>query len=614
MKNLRPRRRRYSVLAAAALLVPLSSQALPLEFERLGIKGSFDTTISLGTSIRAEDPDPSLYGITNGGTARSVNDDDGNLNYSQWDAISFAAKATHEVDLRKGNFGLFSRFTYFYDGAATNEESLGPGARDRLVKSVQLLDFVAAGIFEVGDRELWLRAGKQVVNWGESTFIGNSINSINPIDVAKLRTPGSEIKEALIASPMLWSSFGVTDSISAEAFWLLSFDEVRIDPRNAYFSTNDFISDDGDKVYVAFGRRRDQHFPFAAPTGANAGTAQVWVPRWFSRGADSNPRQQYGVAFRYLAEALNNTEFGLFYEQYHNRAPLVSTIRGGTTNAASTSALCRESAVTGCRGEYFAEFPGKVNLYGLSYNTNAPLGIAVQGEYSFRPNQPVQYAPVELLLATLGLANNLTGTGAGQAAAVPLGTRIDGYGRVQMHQFQTTLTKAFGPALGAEQFVLVGEAGANYLDLPEGRLFSGPNTSLPAPGSANAANGSFQTQGGYASRFSWGYRAAARMDFENAIGGASVSPRLSISHDVGGVGPNFNRGAKAATVGLAFNYLLRWQADFAYTNFFGGRPYAGTDTTAVTNPDGSTQPLNYASTSNPLKDRDFISMSVSYAF
>ena len=74
--------------------------------------------------------------------------------------------------------------------------------------------------------------------------------------------------------------------------------------------------------------------------------------------------------------------------------------------------------------------------------------------------------------------------------------------------------------------------------------------------------------------------------------------------------PTFNQGVKALTLGLGANYRQNWQADIAYTAFFGGRTYSGTDPGTV--PAG--QSANYASSANPLKDRDFISVSISYAF
>ena len=108
------------------------------------------------------------------------------------------------------------------------------------------------------------------------------------------------------------------------------------------------------------------------------------------------------------------------------------------------------------------------------------------------------------------------------------------------------------------------------------------------------------------------------------IGAVQISPRLVLAHDVTGVGPNFNQGTKAATLGFAFNYLQRYQADIGYTSFFGGRTYAGTDTTppgtvlnAMTGaraPGDSTQSASYATSANPNQDRDFLAVSVSYAF
>ena len=605
-----PRVTRALRQGAAGILLALPLTATAIQFEYEGFEGSLDTTVSAGVSLRMADRDAGSFGISNGGLGRSVNDDDGNLNYDQGDVISAALKATHDLEMKRDDYGLFTRVTYFYDFEANNADFLGPKARDRIGSDLEMLDFFFYGSFDLGERRLSARVGSQVVNWGESTFIGNSINSVNPVDVAKLRTPGSEVKEALIPSPMLWLSMDLTETLRAEALWITDFDETEIDPRGAFFSGNDFISDDGDKVFTGLGRGNDQHFP----------TTSAWLPR-DPDGETRRDREQYGAALRYFAEWMNNTEVGLFYLRYHNRTPIVSAIRGGGTVAANeaTAPRCSDSAVMGCRATYFQEFPESINLWGLSFNTSAPLGLAVQGEYSFRENQPIQRAAVEVLLASLGAANNVTGTAAGVAAAVPLGTKIVGFERVKMHQFQVTTTKAFGPTLGAEQFVVLGEVGVTHLELPPGVLFAGPGTALPAPGSANAGGGSFQSSNlradgrpfGYATKSSSGYRAVARMDFENVIGAAQISPRLILAHDVDGVGPNFNKGAKAVGVGFGVNYLQRWQGDLSYTNFFGGREFAGEDVTA---PADASQPQNFRTNANAAQDRDFLSLSVSYAF
>lgn len=117
------------------------------------------------------------------------------------------------------------------------------------------------------------------------------------------------------------------------------------------------------------------------------------------------------------------------------------------------------------------------------------------------------------------------------------------------------------------------------------------------------------------SRSSWGYRVLGRMDFPNAFAGATVSPRIGFAHDVNGSGPTFNEGVKALTLGVGFNYRQNWQADIAYTTYFGGRKYGGSDplaTPAANFPPG--QVPEYASGSNPLADRDFLAVSLSYSF
>ena len=197
-----------------------------------------------------------------------------------------------------------------------------------------------------------------------------------------------------------------------------------------------------------------------------------------------------------------------------------------------------------------------------------------------------------------------------------------------------TLTKAFGPTLGAQQFVMLGEVGVTHLDFDSSQRYAAPGTSLPSCGFASAgtlaavANGSCQEQvgGGYASKDSWGYRLVNRFDFENVIGAVQMSPRLVLSHDVNGNGPNFTEKTKGVSLGLGFNYLQRWQADLSYTAFIGGRTYAGTDpvppgvdinpdpNVTTLSPGDTSQSASFATSANPNKDRDFLALSVSYAF
>jgi len=620
-------------LAAASVLVafaaPTSVHAFEIKNQAGEVIGSFDTTISLGASWRAQGRDPALVGITNGGTSRDINSDDGNLNYDKNKLFSNPLKVTLDLGLKRDNYGFFGRGTYFYDFAYQDQTvspvtGYGPTGKDRMGSDAELLDAFVYGSFRsFGERTLNARLGNQVVSWGESTFIPNGINVINGVDVAKLRAPGSELKEALRPTPMVWASQGLTDRLTIEGFYSLKWRETRIDPRGTFFSTTDALSPDGDRVFVGSGRRVDQHFAPGTFIPGVAQSAAVWAPR--SQDREPGDSGEYGLTLRTLVPEWNNTELGLHYVNYHSRTPFLSGFRGGATVAASAGiggcltpnfgflltggavgALCTAPAT------YFADYPENIRLFGLSFNTAGPWGIALQGEYSYRPNQPVQLSGIEVILAAGGLANNITGATV-PAASVPIGTEITGYRRVQMHQTQLTATKAFGPTFGAEQLAVVGEVGYTYLNLPSGLQFAGPGVVLPAVGSSTATtSGSTQPgMAGYATTGSWGYRLLGRLDYPDVIAGGTLSPRIGFSHDVHGVSPTFNQGTKAATFGLTYNLKQKWAADLAYTTYWGGRTYSGTDTPALV-PAG--QSPSYATSANPLKDRDFLSLSVSYAF
>ena len=624
--------------AALALALAPAAPALAMQFE-LGsdVKMNLDTTISYGMSFRSTARDPSLIGIANGGTSRSVNEDDGDLNWDKNKAFANVVKATSELELKWRNFGFFGRGYALYDFDLHDSNKLGPIGRDRLGQDVVGLDGFVYGSFDPAGHTIRVRAGSQVISWGESTFIPNGINVVNAVDVAKLRVPGAELKEGLIPTMGLWGSVELTKAAAIEGYYLTNWDKTKLDPRGSYFSNNDTISDDADRAIVTFGRRKDPHFPLSnpiPPTTPGAGpvaaalygpfdpAASVWAPRT----PDHNPSDngQWGVAFRYLAHDFNNTEFGFYAMNYHSHTPFFSS----KTGTPSTSSSTLTSIVTGGplnaaqngTATYFAEYPEDIKLYGVSFNSAGPYGIALQGEYAYRPSQPVQLSTAELILATLGLPNTITGftqipglpAGATGAALTPPNTYLQGYRRLRMSTAQVTATKSLPTVAGADQLVMVGEVGINYFHaLPTNLKFNGPAAYLPATqfGATLTSGGSMQTEG-FTTTMSWGYRLAARLEYANALMGGSITPRAAWSHDVKGVGPTFNEDAKSASVGVSWDYQRKWLVDLQYTSYFGGRQYCGTDVSGVP----PTQPASFCSSANPLKDRDFYSFSVSYSF
>lgn len=626
---------------ATVLACATSAQAFQFKAEN-GITGSFDTTISYGVSVRAQAPDAALIGISQGGTARSVNEDDGNRNYKKNDTFANVLKATHDFDVKWNNWGLFARGTYFIDFKNEKNSNLGPQGRERIGRDARMLDAFISGSFQPFDKNLRMRLGSQVVSWGESTFIPNGINVINPVDISKLRIPGSELKEAFIPSRMLWLSQEVTDKMSVEGWVLANHDKIKLDPRGSYFSNNDFASDDGWSVIVGFGRRHDFNgrgpgnpipptTPGAGPVAAALygpfdPAASVWAPRSSDRNVSD--KGQYGVAFRYLSD-WNNTEFGLYYMNYHSRIPLFSGIKGTPTSVLTGGPLAAATGQTGT-ATYFAEYPENIRLIGLSFNTQGPWGVAIQGEYSYRPNNPLQIATPELLLAALGAPNLITGftqipgqpVGATASALVPNGTYLQGYRNIKTSQLQVTGTKAFPNVFKADQAVIVGELGyTKYHDLPSDLKFNGPAVFLPATALGALASGAGSVQEtGFATTNSYGYRLVGRLDYTGGPFGTNWSPRLAWAHDIKGTSATFNEGVKSLNVGVNFEYQKKMTLDLSFTQYGGGRTYCGTDNTTQAGTSGAllaqvaVQGASYCSSANPIKDRDFYSVVFTYSF
>jgi hypothetical protein len=357
-----------------------------------------------------------------------------------------------------------------------------------------------------------------------------------------------------------------------------------LDPRGTFFSTDDFAVDDGKIAYTGFGRRNDSHG--AAGVYPTSLDGQLYVPRGSTR---EEKGFQYAVALHYLVPHAN-AEISFYHADYHSRTPYVSGVRGGLTTASTvsgnlspaevaalndagipaaaigdpacavvdvptfdglnttaniarltpivggiapatmlsarnaTNAACGTAA--GHAGTAFVEYPKHIKLWGIGARAGFAGGVTLQGEYSYRGNQPMQLPSAELLLAVAGAGNQLTGTAPGVASSVAYGTEVSGFRRVAMHQAQATVTKTFGPVWRASQVVAIAEVGYTHLDLPDDVKFAGPGCHLPQPGSdASSAYNSTST-GCFATRNSWGYRLASRVDFDNVIDGGTVSPML----------------------------------------------------------------------------------------
>lgn len=606
----------YTRIALGVLTATSAVMAQALQFQPGDVDVTFTTQITLGGSWRAGDPDKDLIAGPNieGNTEFSRNasssvTDDGNANYEKGDLFSLIASVRHDLAVEYENVGAFARARYWYDYALAEKDvphgnSLNNYAQDEPLEDdqfsdlaqahgIELMDAYVYGSWELGAMPLDLRVGRQVLSWGESTFIQNSVNIINPVDVSALRRPGAELKDALLPVGMFYGSLGLTPNFTVEAFVQYEWEQVQLEGCGTYFSSADVAAEGCNKLtlYSSSNRQSDQDAVATGPFTTG------FIPTGYLQRApddEASDSGQRGLALRYFAESLNSTEFGLYYVKYHSRTPVFSVITRD------------EAADAG--PYYYFDYPEGIEVYGTSFNTTL-AGWAVSGELSYRPNMPTSINTTDLLQPLVS-GSAVWSPMASTIQSAADGTQILGYQELEFTQLQFTFVKFFDRILGASRLSFVSEIGFDWIgslpDVEEGGVrferspafgtsFEG-TINVPVLGATQCAgtpniNASNCTSDGYLSDFSWGYRMRGVLEYPNAFAGVTLKPGLAWSHDVEGwaPSPNFNEGSKALSLSLDAEYLSNYTASVSYTNFDGGD-------------------------FNPLRDRDFYSLSVGVSF
>jgi hypothetical protein len=370
--------------------------AAAVEFEVGELRGSVDTTVSAGFSMRVQDRDCRMIWVNNGGcqeTQGFTNFDDGDLNYDVWDVFANTYKATVDVELAWRNYGGFLRGSVFYDLATMATDTARTDlARESLYTSsafrsgvvgmgYQLLDAYAYGNWEVAGRPVELRAGNMLLNWGESLFF-QGINVTNAVDLNRLRAPGSLVREALLPAPMVRVSAELFRNFSIEAYYQAYWNRVELDPTGSYFSFNDLTGRGAEGFFLdqdpgSSGMKPEELFTtslggeqlagygiptepvttvITVPTGQGAAydafitglnasgffpSTITYVDAFFPMGfpqlsdRDARKQGQWGVALRYFAEAIR-TEFGAYYIRFHSKQPSLGFVAEPSDLVATT--------------------------------------------------------------------------------------------------------------------------------------------------------------------------------------------------------------------------------------------------------------------------------------
>lgn len=590
--------RRRGRVALAVLLAGAGAceRAHAAEFEvgdvRLTIKG----TISAGTAIRTESPDPSLVPATNGaaagvaGTAAAGRgQDDGNLNFRRGDAVSTVAKTLIDAEARYDNVGAFVRAIAWRDFALADGDrpwgnlpnGLTPGvplaeSSNRVYgrfTGAALLDANIFGTFDVTERPLFVRTGYQLLPWGVPALIGGGVSALNPSNIPAARRPGALAEESKIPFPAVFARFGLTGSLAVETFYQFAFVRSEIDACGTFFSVSDSTADRCDKVMLGAGLNDRQ----SIATGNFARRAVD--------GSVSNAGQ-FGVGLTYQFEI---AQVGAYFAQYHSRAPFVGGIRSGRADPPFIA-----GDPDGLNPQYFQQYPEDIRLF--AFNVVArPLGITLFGELTHRLNQPLQFNSIDLINAFVSTtaATQLRA----DVDAVPLGGVFPAYERYATTDIQFGASRPLKGILGAATSIVGGEIGVKYVhDLPDPAVRRYGRSEVFGAGPVNGVCGATATalacsSNGFISAFAWGARARVALSYPNLLPNVEFIPSAIFGYDIKGWSYDsaFNEGRNFAVVSLRAEYRKRYAAEISYAPVWGGAY-------------------------NNVRDRDFVALSVSAKF
>lgn len=627
---LMPAKAGFALAGVLPLLVAAPAQAVEFSFADNEVSGSLDTTLSYGQLWRVQ------------GQSRSnddVNVNDGNRNFDTGLA-SEVFKITSDLEMNYQNYGLFVRGTAFYDTQimdkrndfysgdraaqpsqnTPNDDRFTRDTRHTAGRDAQILDAYVYGNWDVAERPVTARLGRQVFNWGEGLFYRGGVNTSNPVDGARFRLPGAELKEVLIPVEAVSFNIGLIDNLSMETFYQFKWKETAIDPVGSYFSETDLFAEGGSTAYS----RQPDLIPLAGlysnlgSTGGLQGGRNVDANGYIkvaSIGSDINARNdgQFGVAFRYIAEQLNSTEFGFYFVNYHSKEPTLAADLGDypgldlnaiALSCAALGPLCPDPAraaggiatmdvanSVNARRQYVED----IRMYGFSFNTT--LGDAsVFGELTYRPNLPIGVAATNDLLGDLlrqapqvvqGQQVNIGGQ------PLQLGDEIHNYERVEAYNASLGTIYNFGPSLGFDALTGVAELASEHLrgsDLKY-TAFDGSTRYYSGRGDSSYTFGygrSYQVN-----KNAYGYTLVLSGTWNDVFAGVNLSPFVVYRDDFEGNSyqtGRFIEGRKAYTLGIKAAYMNSLEAELQYTEFSGG------------------------GNNNAVRDRDNIGFNVKYSF
>lgn len=546
------------------------------------VKARWDNTVKYTAAWRLNNPD--LAVANQNGNQPNV--DFGDLSFGKGQ-INNRFDLLSELDVKYKNVGfrvsgaLWNDSEYTKDsrdfpavGAPNYQAAVLGGANNRIPQGTQdtmgqhaeIADAFIYGKFDLGERNLAVRAGKHSLIYGESLFLGaNGIAAAQgPVDAVKaLSLPNVQFKEIAMPVKQISGTFSISPDVSIGGYVQYEWKEHRIPAAGSYFSIADFVGNGSDLLLHPFGCQP------AAPTNSPACAAPGY-PFAFSTGAatrgpdySGSDSGQWGMQFKFKA---GDVDYGLYAAHYDDKSPIP------ILNVGSIAA--RAGNLGG--GTYNVMYAKDISVYGASFST--VLGETnVAGEISTRRNTPLAVPGDLIINSAIANADNDKNTPYARGNSLHLNLSA------------ISLFSGNGFWGGAS---LVGEFAYNQLlDVTYSPVFA---PTAPNPLNNTHTNSASAIRVVFQPEF---FQVMPGVDLQVPIGlGYGLSGRSAVTQLSPENGGDF-------TIGFNATINRTWKAGLSYAHYFGSEGSAP-----------SAAPSTYASYKQYYADRDFIAFTLQTTF
>jgi len=568
-----------AVLALLSAFPAAANDTPPQAASGLSVSG----TVTYGATLRTSDRDPGLLPNVNSsvlgiqgeaaGPTAGRNQDDGDLNYGRGDVVSSVADAYVVLDGRWPNAGLEASAEGWYDAAqarsavpwgnipngyAANSALSDAGAKPlSRFSGLVLENLYGYGHGSVDGVRIDGSVGFKPLSWGHAFAVPGGMRDLDPVDApASVRAGGPATEGGRIPIPAVVAKASFPDGTTVETFYQLKFVPYAPNISGTFFSQYNFLSEGSDGVVLG---------PVSDRIALKEGSYLKRAPTRYPGGAVEG-----GIALGRRVDALR-TKLSLYATQFDSRDAYASGIK---TERVGAPFIPGDPG--GLNPVYFAEYPEAIRMFGAGFETAIPGG-SFYGEFTYRPNEPVEYNAADLLAPFVAT---------GAAAASPLGSLFaatapggvfHGWQRLEADQAEVGANRRIPRGFFGRTLIVGAEADyAGMPDLPSqrgirfgrGQVFGqGPLAGYPPPSSAVA--NSFD---GFVSRNATAYRLKAAVVVPGIARNLELVPSVSYGEDLTGWSNNgsISKGRNVARLAVRANVGSSWYSEVAWVPTWGG--------------------------------------------